>query len=874
MQASKRLVRRGIVILAAVCLTMWASPARAQDPDTEFRNGVSAFEQGRFEEAEAHFTNVLKARPDHETALRYRDEAGYRFWVQVLARGGRLATVAERLLKAAEQGAVRERQDEEKLRQELNGLWSDDFMERIVTTERIIAKYGHYVVPLLVDVLKDRHEDERRITAIQLLARLGDEGTLAVIELLEAEGDLMLQQNAAAILGHTKDVRAIPPLKRLAERTQDPHVKQAAQKAIQAIGDPGFPTAEAFARVADAFYREHPLFLGNRYHEHVVWKWQQGRLTRRTVPRFRWNEEIAEEYAYDGLSVAPDDEVLWATLLNIYAQQYTEIEESLRVAQQITDRGGEVDEDALEQMRDMQSRLAKVKMLVASRGPEALLAGLGKALADQRAPVAVFLIERLQELELDDAFLATGGPVSFLPEPERKASAAASTPAPAPRPAARPAPASSSTPTPTRVEDRPRPAPANDDAPSLDDDDAPTLDDDDAPSLDDDQPRRRPRRVSQGAQRDGRVLAFRQSSLASQSFSANPLAGRDDQVMTGGQALSAALTYGDKRVRYAAAIALAHLNPKASFSGANEVMTNLVDALGESGQRVVLVVERDRHHRNQLVGMLRDLGYMTFGLAGGREGLARARAFPSHDLVIVSTELNTRTLEDEVEPRGDEPLAYQFIDELRADYRTAPVKVMVLTPEERESEMQSLVDDGRALDVLTPAIDRATLADKLSRAFGSEADQRDEKSRSDAVAERAARAIASLDRRHSQFDISAAATALSQNVRRDAGRPDAVRLACLEAISAIGPAASGPALEVMVREFRDETNSIELRRALPRAIGDVLRGSAVSDDVFQALLGALAHSDEGVWEAAGYALGKAKLTGAQALAVFEAQRLE
>src|SRR5690606_33640469 len=101
-------------------------------------------------------------------------------------------------------------------------------------------------------------------------------------------------------------------------------------------------TAEAFARVADAFYREHPLFLGNRYHEHVVWKWQEGRLTRRSVPRFRWNEEVAEEYAYDGLSVAPDDQVLWAELLNFYAQQYTEIEESLRVAQQISDRGGEV----------------------------------------------------------------------------------------------------------------------------------------------------------------------------------------------------------------------------------------------------------------------------------------------------------------------------------------------------------------------------------------------------------------------------------------------------------------------------------------------------------------------------------------------------
>src|SRR5688500_10591758 len=35
------------------------SMARAQEPDTEFRSGVAAFEEGRFEEAEVHFRNVL-----------------------------------------------------------------------------------------------------------------------------------------------------------------------------------------------------------------------------------------------------------------------------------------------------------------------------------------------------------------------------------------------------------------------------------------------------------------------------------------------------------------------------------------------------------------------------------------------------------------------------------------------------------------------------------------------------------------------------------------------------------------------------------------------------------------------------------------------
>src|SRR5690606_12357695 len=167
--------------------------------------------------------------------------------------------------------------------------------------------------------------------------------------------------------------------------------------------------------------------------------------------------------------------------------------------------------------------------------------------------------------------------------------------------------------------------------------------------------------------------------------------------------------------------------------------------------------------------------YMAFGVETGRDGIVRSKTFPSQDLVIVSSELN-----NEGDPsRGEDPLEFEFIDDLKNDYRTRHVKVMVLAPEERHSIMQSLVDEGRALDVLDPQIDKASLADKLTRAFGSDADQRDEKSRSDKICERAALAIAQLRPGHTKIDISQAAGPLAENVKRDAGRPDDVRVACL-----------------------------------------------------------------------------------------------
>ena len=78
------------IIPALLCgAALLIFPSTSHGQDTEFRQGVDAFEQGRFEEAADYFRKVLEARPSAEQALRYRDEAGYHFWVRALARQGR-----------------------------------------------------------------------------------------------------------------------------------------------------------------------------------------------------------------------------------------------------------------------------------------------------------------------------------------------------------------------------------------------------------------------------------------------------------------------------------------------------------------------------------------------------------------------------------------------------------------------------------------------------------------------------------------------------------------------------------------------------------------------------------------------------------------
>lgn len=923
-------------LLCGAALLVFPSTSYAQD--TEFRQGVDAFEQGRFEEAAEYFRKVLEARPSAEQALRYRDEAGYHFWVRALARQGRLATYARRILRSAEREPVRERRDEDALRKKLSGLWSDDFMTEYETLEDLIANYGHYVVPQIADVLSDSNDEDKVVRVIHMLARLGDEGTLAVMQLLKSDNPT-LQRNAAIALGYSHDVRAIPPLKKLAETGSDSQAKSAATQAIQRISGPDFGTAEYYARIAEEFYRENPLFLINRYPEYVVWKWRDGKLDSVEVPRFRWNEEVAEEFAYQGLSVEPNNSKLWTLLLNVYAKQWTEVETSLLALKQAEARGASAPGDEQENLKAMQARMAKIKGLVASRGPEGILNALGKSLADQRAEVAVFLIERLAEVDVDPALLGGGGTATYLP-PEESGSGGSSSSG-----------SSDSGSSGSGFDTSPDSSGGSDSGSSgggfdtsgsdsggsdsggsdsggdpwgdggsdsggsdsggsdsggsdsggsdpddpwgdsgggddggsdsgsdMDESGGDEADPDDPWSDEEgeedpwgdeeegEEPTRRPgRKLSQnlpGLERRVSRMGYRGPSTLNNAGGLGAVGSTADHP-SGGAAFSAALGYGDKRVRFAAAIAAAKLNPPGAFPGADRVVPNLIEALGESGQRVVLVVEPDRADRNRIVGLLRELGYMAFGVEQGRQALIRARSFPSEDLIIVSSELNP-------DHRGEDPIEVQVIDELSDDYRTKTMKVMVLT--ERDEEMQRLVDAGKAVDLVSPGISKGDLADKLNAAFGSSEDEADEKTRSNRVTKKAAEAIAGLRRGHTQFPIAQASGALVQNVKLSAGRPPEVRLACLAAISAIGPEAEGQALSILASEFRDTTHPNEVRAAMARAMGDCLKGKAVSGDVYQVLKAALAEDDAQVWEAAFYALGKPNLTDEQAYEVFVQER--
>jgi HEAT repeat protein len=872
--AKSRLALAAILVLsssAGFLACLCPPQAVAADADEDFRAGVKAFEEGRYEQAEESFRKVLIAKPSDEQARLYRDEAGYHFWVQVLARGGNLGTLAKRFLAAAERGALKTRQDDAKMEQDLKDFWSDDFMTQMEAQERIIAEHGAYIVPKLVDSLGERREDDKRVRVIGLLSRLGEEGVLAVLQCLKSDESLT-RQNACIILGNVKDWRALPQLKKAAEKDSDPHVKAEAETAIKKIGE-GRGTAEMFAHVADRFYKEHPLVMINRFREWVSWHWKDGKLRYQDEARPLWNDKVAQEYCYEGLSVAPQDDLLWAILVSSYVQENAKIEEILRVAQQRKDKGVELTEfetAELARLGDLAQSRRRLKTLPRVAGINRVFKALNKSLEDGNSQVAVKLIEILDDANVTADMLPAGGSVSVAqkpnandfgpgenkpvpaaeesPGPPSQAAPAAEPPAPpAPAPAPEPAPAPAPAPMESPPPAPPAPPPA---AP------APPPAEPPAPP-----PTVKPRRVSMapGSTTPG-VTEKRFAQVGPSSEGGD------------GSALCAALVYHDKRVRYAAAIALAHLNPGRAFANQEKVIEDLADALGETGQRVVLVVERDLETKNKIVGVLREAGYMVFATQDGKDGLNRAKSFPGEDLVIVSSELNGDPNHPELDTDGTQPVEFQFIQDMRDDYRTKTIPAIVLTPARRAAEMQQLVDQKIASDVITPEIDRVALDMKIKKIFEGDEYHRDEKARNDEISKRAALAIATIPQDHSVLNLPALGAPLAGCLAPS--RPDDVKIAAMKAIAAIGPKIRGACLEPLLLVLKDKNLSVDVREAACNAIGEVVKGQEFSGDGFKTLGAAAGEDDDRINAAACKALGKARLTGDQAREVFEQYRIE
>lgn len=766
-------MKRIVFLAAAWTVALWgpvqaaagAQDARDQTRQTlqealrEYRRALAAANEDerrqRLDQAFVLFQQVFQSNPSSEVVHAWMEFVGQQEIASMMNSSDRRFQDIGRMLFELAQPGVAIRRDRTQIQRYVQQLqdsrtevWQQAFWH--------LKNIGPYAMRDLLPLLGETTQDTLRARVILLMTEMRWDATLPLVAALKSRNP-MLRLNAAIVLGHIRDERALPYLKAIVEDPNEPpELVERAHEAVARITGlhplQWRPAEEYFLRLAEKYYYSHPDVVHDFQPNDLIWSWdtQQDRLIEREVPRFAFNEQAAEEVLYDWLARAPEHAAAWGLLAAVHFAQRVEARIALDAAEEAVRRGDATNDD-VQKIRQLLADVERASVLGAAAGRPYVYLALARSLRDGRVEVAVECIEALARMAQPD--------------------------------------------------DLPNAAPQAD------------------PS------------------------AF-------------------------GTPLAEALAHEDKRVRYHAAFAWARLNPQQVKIGMELVMPNLIDALGEQGVRVALVSHPARNQRdweviNELRRLLEGVGAFPVLATDPSEALARARAFPTEDVIFLDFGLATRVVfQEETATRGR--VVENVFQSLAQDLRTRATKFVIICHDDAELNQARAIfgqASPRAADgYVLPGMTRIQMRELFQTLFAGQGT--DAKTYADELARRAAEALASLDTQNTYFPYLSAVEALMEAASSEGGRPDAVRIPSLRALGRFGDPRG---LEVLGAVLADGGASREVRLAAAEALADHFARSnaAPSDTVFTAMRDAMLGSDHEIRLAVGRAFGAARLTPEQ-----------
>ncbi|MCZ7649152.1 MAG: HEAT repeat domain-containing protein [Planctomycetota bacterium] len=425
-------------VLALAGLMLVAPRAHAQADPAEieklWREGVDFFLQGKFSESQQRLHKLLSMEPRKEMAARLVDEAGPRIVAEMMAnpRMGAEPTYVWQLYRKY---YISKLADQERMARMaarvVDPATSED--ER-VQLYREFAELGHYAVPVVSKYLNDANHDDFRTHARIVLARMGTQAILPLVELL-GHSDVLMRENAILTITdiYPLDERAIPALKaRLEDPKETDTCKRYATRALEQIT--GLPAAEL--KKASTYYYE----AANRYYlersgvadeaeqvDGYLWHLNEsGGLVPVLYPFWAWNEQLAEELVLRGIDLEVDQTDFYPLAACIYAAQYQEVQDLVDVINEQPTQHY-LSEEEKQTVIEWNQKLIDCRNLTDACGKYYVNAGLNKVLRDlKRYPghpflprVGVFLAQRLRDLDPTGDLLPAPAPRRCPPLPRR-----------------------------------------------------------------------------------------------------------------------------------------------------------------------------------------------------------------------------------------------------------------------------------------------------------------------------------------------------------------------------------------------------------------------------------------------------------------------
>jgi len=321
-----------------------------------------------------------------------------------------------------------------------------------------------------------------------------------------------------------------------------------------------------------------------------------------------------------------------------------------------------------------------------------------------------------------------------------------------------------------------------------------------------------------------------------------------------GSELLEALNMPDNAVKFQAARALVLIDPKEPIAQATEVMRTLESTIGQSGNRVALVVIANSPVRNQLSYVLRTTGRMEVFQAPTRdEGIKLAGQWPAEDVIILDAHLGGAE---------DGSVAREMMELIRLNPRMARIPIFGIVKKSDPGKLRGLFEDRVIVLPLKPKVYLPKILRALKRFAG------DFKTEAEDAAAEAARTLATIDPARSIFKLSDARKGLIKSL----SRVDAVRL---PALTALGRLASPEAIGPLNRLVRNSKNKPAVRARAAWALGMIhaKSGLAPSVETLEVLTRGLRDKQPSVQRQCAEALGRTKLNATQRRTLLEQLRL-
>lgn len=280
----------GRTLLAALIFVLGSASVAAQDVQSLFDEGMSAYRNGNYEEARSKFRQVVAANPGHADAVALLG-ASEDALLELLVAGGEFETFAKEILASANLGVREAMRDADAAAQDAEGVFSEDLNTRNEAIFALGMKYGPFAAPPLVAALADA-EESRRLAAVYALSRMGSSVVVPLLAATHSSNE-QVRMGVLHVFNALGDARTEARIADMAENDDSGTVRALA---ASIRSDRSAPAAQHVAQAHAWFHGQGARGLSALENHGVLWTIEGSRLTPYDVPPAVVGFELAKHH--------------------------------------------------------------------------------------------------------------------------------------------------------------------------------------------------------------------------------------------------------------------------------------------------------------------------------------------------------------------------------------------------------------------------------------------------------------------------------------------------------------------------------------------------------------------------------------------------